>query len=68
MLSEISQTEKDKLCANAYMWNLTNKTNWDYHKTETDSQIWKCASGSQGEGSEEGQDRGHGLTGTDLHM
>ena len=27
MLSEISQTEKDKLCANAYMWNLTNKTN-----------------------------------------
>ena len=37
MLSEISQTEKDKYYI-LTLWNLKNKTN-DYNKTETDSQI-----------------------------
>ena len=27
MLSEISQTEKDKYCVVTYMWNLKNTTN-----------------------------------------
>ena len=39
MLSEISQTEKDKYSVITYMWNLKNKTNNEYNKTETDSQI-----------------------------
>ena len=39
MLSEISQTEKDKNCVIVYMWNLKNNTNECICKTETDSQI-----------------------------
>ena len=27
MLSEMSQTEKDKYCVFTYMWNVKNKTN-----------------------------------------
>ena len=38
MLSEISQTEKDKYIVISYMWNLKNKTN-EYNKTEAESQI-----------------------------
>ena len=40
MLSEISQTEKDKNYFITYqVWNLKNNTNEHIHKTETDSQI-----------------------------
>ena len=35
MLSEISQTERDKGSVITYMWNLKNKTNV-YNETETD--------------------------------
>ena len=38
MLTEISQTEKDKYFVITYLWNLKNKTNV-YNSTETDSQI-----------------------------
>ena len=37
ILSEVSQTEKDK-CHITYMWNLKNDTNELIYKTETDSQ------------------------------
>ena len=40
MLSEKSQTEKDKSYDFTYTWNLKNKTN-ENNKTETDSQIQK---------------------------
>ena len=34
MLSEVSQTKKDKYCVFTYMWNLkTKQVNW-YNKTE----------------------------------
>ena len=39
MLSEISQTEKDKYCNDIiYMWNLKNNTDECIYKTETYSQ------------------------------
>ena len=38
MLSEVSQTEKDKHYVITYMWNLNNTTN-EYNKKGTDSQI-----------------------------
>ena len=38
VLSEISQTEKDKHYVITYMSNLKNKTN-EYNKTKTDSDI-----------------------------
>ena len=41
MLSEISQTEKDKYCMATYMWNLKFKQMNIYSKTETHSQIRK---------------------------
>ena len=37
ILSEVSQTEKDKYYI-TYMWNLKNNTNESIYKTETDSQ------------------------------
>ena len=37
MLSEISQSEKDKYFVISYMWDLKNKTNV-YNKRDTDSQ------------------------------
>ena len=40
ILSEVSQTEKDKLisCDITHMWNLKYGTNEPIYKTETDSQ------------------------------
>ena len=39
ILSEVSQTEKDKCHYDiTYMWNLKNDTNELIYKTETDSQ------------------------------
>ena len=39
ILSEVSQTEKDKLLYDiTSMWNLKNNTNEFIYKTETDSQ------------------------------
>ena len=37
ILSEVSQTEKDKYCI-TYMWNLKNNTNESIYKIKTDSQ------------------------------
>ena len=41
ILSEVSQTEKDKyhMISITYMWNLKNDMNKSIYKTETDSQI-----------------------------
>ena len=48
MLSEISQTEKDKYhYVITYMWNLKTNTNESIYKTETDSQTQKTNSGYQ---------------------
>ena len=43
ILSEVSQTEKDKdhISDIAYMWNLKNGTNEPIYKTEIESQTWK---------------------------
>ena len=46
MLSEINQTEKDKLYDFNYMWNLKNKAN----KTETNHRYTEQTSGCQGSG------------------
>ena len=40
ILSEVSQTEKDKYYI-TYMWNLKNNTNESIYKTEADSQTQK---------------------------
>ena len=40
MLSEISQTEKNKYYI-TYMWNLKNNTNESIHKTKTKSETQK---------------------------
>ena len=40
ILSEVSQTEKDKYCI-TYMWNLKNNTNESIYKIKTDSQTQK---------------------------
>ena len=37
ILSEVSQTEKDKYYMISHTWNLKNKTNELIYKTETDS-------------------------------
>ena len=42
ILSEVSQTEKDKYHI-TYTWNLKNNTNESIYKTETDSQTWKAS-------------------------
>ena len=39
MLSEISQTEKNKYYMFTYVWNLKTKQTNKYNRTETDSQI-----------------------------
>ena len=39
ILSDISQTEKDKYCMISFIWNLKNKTNYEYNKKEIDSYI-----------------------------
>ena len=44
MLSEISQTERDKGSVITYMWNLKNKTNV-YNKTETTHRYREQTSG-----------------------
>ena len=41
ILSEVSQTEKDKYHMVSHMWNLKNDTNELIYKTETDSQTSK---------------------------
>ena len=46
ILSEVSQTEKDKNHI-IYMWNLKNDTNELIYKTETDSQTQKITYGYQ---------------------
>ena len=38
MLSEVSQTQKDKYHDITYMWNLKYDTNEHIYETETDSQ------------------------------
>ena len=38
ILSEVSQTEKDKYHGNIYMWNRKYGTSEPIYKTETDSQ------------------------------
>ena len=38
MLTEISQSERDKYSVITYMWNLKHETN-QYSKTETDSPV-----------------------------
>ena len=40
ILSEVSQTEKDKYY-NTYMWNLKNNIDESIYKTKTDSQTQK---------------------------
>ena len=40
ILSEVSQTEKDKYYI-TYTWNLKNNTNESIYKTEADSQTQK---------------------------
>ena len=37
MLSEVSQTEKDKYCMFLHIWNLKIKQINEYNKIETDS-------------------------------
>ena len=41
ILSEVSQTEKDKYHDITYMWNLKNDTNELIYKTEIDPQTQK---------------------------
>ena len=41
ILSEVSQSEKDKYHDITYMWNLKNDTNELIYNTEIDSQTWK---------------------------
>ena len=38
VLSEVSQTEKDKCYMTSHMWNLKNNTNESIYETETGSQ------------------------------
>ena len=39
MLTEISQTEKDKYYVLSHMWNLKKKKKNEYKKTDTNSDI-----------------------------
>ena len=65
VLSEISQTEKDKHYVITYMSNLKNKTN-EYNKTKTDSDIENKFAITSGERKKE--DRGRGLRGTNYYV
>ena len=40
MLSEISQTEKDKYCVITYMWNSKNKTKKEMNITKQKQIYW----------------------------
>ena len=41
ILTELSQTEKDKTYNITYLWNLRNGTNEPIYKTEIESPMWK---------------------------
>ena len=67
MLSEISQTEKDKYCkVITYMWNLKNNSGMnECNKTETDSQVQRTNGYQREEEGVEGQDVGREVRGID---
>ena len=48
ILSEVSQTEKDKYGMITRVWNLSYDTKEYVNRTETDSQTWGQTSGCRG--------------------
>ena len=64
ILSEVSQTEKDKYHDITYMWNLKNKPVNITKKKQTHRYREQTHGYQWGEGKGKGQDKGRGLKGT----
>ena len=61
MLSKVSQTEKAKYPVITYMWNIKIKQMYITKQKQTHRYRKQTSGYQQGEGREEGQDRGMGL-------